>query len=122
MLVATLAGLLPVGAQGSFLEPLTPGWEDAFTIQWDAATWRGRPVLEGRLVNTSPYTLGSVKLLAESLDASGAIVAQHVGWVQGVLAPFSGTYFSVAAPEPAVGYRIRVFSYDRIEAGERDFK
>lgn len=116
------ATLLPLMGQASTLEPLSPGWDWIFKIQWDATTRRGKPVLEGYLTNDSPYTLTAIKLLAESLDAQGGIVSQRVDWVPGTLTPFSRTYFSVSAPQPSTSYRIRVFAFDRVEGRDGEFR
>lgn len=120
--MAILLGLmLPIAGAQAALEPLTPGWQDIFRMQWEPSTWRGRPRVAGFLTNTSPYTLSRIKLLVESLDGSGELVGQRVDGVQGALAPFTGTYFSVAAPPPSTRYRVRVFSFDRIELPGSNF-
>jgi hypothetical protein len=120
-LVIAATALLPLAGEGTPLEPLTPGWQQIFQIHWDAGTWRGKPAVQGYLVNDSPYTLGRIQLLVESLDGAGGVVAQRVDWVQGAMTPFSRTYFSAPAPDPATSYRVRVFSYDRFEAGGTEF-
>lgn len=122
VLVAAIAALLPLAGESAPLQPLSPGWEQFFRIQWDAGTWRGKPVVQGYLSNESPYLVDRIQLLVESLDGKGEIVSQRVDWVQGALTPFSRTYFSAAAPDPASSYRVRVFSYDRIETGGSDFR
>ena len=56
----------------------------------------------------------SIRVLVDSLDAAGNVTSQQIAWVPGDLLGGSRLFFQVpAAPAPA--YRVRVFSYDRIE-------
>jgi hypothetical protein len=107
----------PAAARGAErLEPLMPGWERFFKLDWEIGERRGRPVVSGYLANDSPYEVTGVRLLVDGLDEAGAIVAQGVSWVPvGRLGPFSRVYFEAPAPGRHPRYQVRVFSYDRIE-------
>ena len=97
------------------LRPLDFGWEQYFSITWEPSQRRGRAEVAGYVENTSPYDLANVRVLVDSLDGDGHLVAQQVGWVPGELHGGSHRYFEVPVA-PAAAYRVRVFSYDRLEA------
>ena len=109
-LVATMAG---VGAAAE-LEPQMGGWEWVFTVDWQPGQYRGQPVVEGYVTNISPYETTQIRVLVESLDGTGQVTGQRIAWVPGDLGGGGRLFFQVpAAPAPA--YRVRVFSYDRVE-------
>jgi hypothetical protein len=119
-IAASLAWTAPGWAAG-VVEPHIPGWERWFRVEWQVAERSGRPILRGSLQNESPYTMMMVLLLVEALDAGGRVVAQRVEWAApGALTPFSRTWFDVGAPAPAPQYRVRVYSFERLEAPSRE--
>ncbi|HEU4371211.1 MAG TPA: FxLYD domain-containing protein [Methylomirabilota bacterium] len=96
------------------LEPLMAGWERIFTVSWQPGQYRGQPVVEGYVTNVSPNETMQIRILVESLDGAGQVIAQRIAWVPGHLGGGGRLFFQVpAAPSPA--YRVRVFSYDRAE-------
>ena len=119
--------LLPTaGMAEKIIEPHMPGWEQFFRIDWEPGEWRGHPVVQGYLYNTSPKTIGEVQLLVDALDGSGGILGQKVSWVPGsVIEPFGRRYFVAdvplvqIAPQQPASYRVRVYSYSEI-LGPRD--
>jgi hypothetical protein len=54
-LVLTLAVVAPAAANMKILEPHDPSWERIFKISWQTDEKKGRPVVEGYVVNDSPY-------------------------------------------------------------------
>ena len=116
----TLAiGLLLVSATPTVvpareLRPIMLGWEQHFTVTWEAAQRRGRPEVTGYVNNRSPHRVGNLRVLVDSLDDAGRIVDQRVSWVLGELGGDSRLSFEVAVT-PAARYRVSVFSYDRID-------
>ena len=110
----TLLVVGPGVAGAAELKPHMAGWERIFTSTWQAGQYRGQPALEGYLTNVSPYELTYIRLLIESLDAGGQVTTQHIAWVPGELGGGGRLFFQVpTAPAPA--YRVRVYSYDRLE-------
>ncbi len=90
------------------------GWERIFTVDWQPAEYRGKPTVEGYVNNVSPYNTRSIRVLVERLDTAGQVTNQQIAWVPGDLLGGGRLFFQVpTAPAPA--YRVRVFSYDRIE-------
>ena len=108
--VATMVG---AGAAAE-LQPQMAGWERIFTVDWQPGQYRGQPVVEGYVTNISPYETTQIRVLVESLDGAGQVTGQRIAWVPGDLGGGGRLFFQVpAAPAPA--YRVRVFSYDRVE-------
>jgi hypothetical protein len=120
LILLSAVGLTAARSSGKALEPMVVGWERIFKLDWQATERGGAPVLQGYLVNDSPYLVTRIQLLVEGLDPSGDVVGQRVAWMPGTLTPFSRAYFSEAAPRPASAYRVRVFAFDRVESPSRE--
>ena len=121
--LAVLSLIPATGWSDRLLEPHMPGWERWFKLDWEAGEWKGHPVVQGYLYNSSPKTIGEVQLLVDALDASGSILAQKVNWVPGSqMEPFSRRYFVAdvplvqIAPQQPAQYRVRVYSYSELQA------
>ncbi len=101
------------------LDPLEPNWVRVFKVEWQLGEHRGKPVLTGYLANDSPYTVTAIRLLVDGLDDSGTIAAQRIAWLPGgTLTPHDRVYFEVPTPGRFPRYRVRVFTYDRVEGGD----
>ena len=105
---------VPGAAPAQGVQPLMQGWEQHFSVTWDSVQRRGRTEVEGYVINKSPYRVGRVRVLVDSLDNTNRVVDQKVAWVAGESAGGDRLYFNVAVT-PAASYRVQVFSYDRIE-------
>ena len=112
--------LTPGVAPARELQPLMRGWEQHFSVTWDTVQRRGRLEVEGYVNNRSPYRVGNLRVLVDSLDDSGRIVDQRVSWVLGELGGDSRLYFEVPVG-PAAHYRVSVFSYDRVSEARLSF-
>jgi hypothetical protein len=112
--IAVLLGVLTAwtGATAQSLTPHFPAWERYFAVSWEPFERRGQPHLSGHVVNRYGVGATGVRLLVESLDASGQVVAQRVERMGGTVPGFSDRYFEVAVPQPAPSYRVRVFTFD----------
>ena len=111
---ATLQSSEPVPA-GRSLQPLTHGWEQHLALTWSLDRRPGGQSVAGYVNNTSPYDLANVRVLVEGLDASGQVTAQYLGRLPGELRGGGHLYFEVPVV-PAPSYRVRVFSYERLES------
>jgi hypothetical protein len=119
--LAAQADLGPApSAAEKLIEPLVVGWERIFTLSWEPGERRGRPVVWGTIVNDSPYIIGTVQLLLDTLDGQGRVVDQQVSWGPTSLTPFSHAAFEIPVKRPAANYRVRVLAYDRLEFPSRD--
>lgn len=110
--------LLGLGAAGpgaaAGLTPLMAGWEQVFSVDWQPGQYRGKPAVEGYVNNISPYHTKNIRIMVESLDPGGRVTNQQVAWLPGDLLGGGRLFFQVPAP-PSPSYRVRVFSYDRVE-------
>jgi hypothetical protein len=104
----------PAAVPARELQPLMRGWEQHFSVSWDAIQRRGRLEVEGYVDNRSPYRVGNLRVLVDSLDETGRIVDQRLSWVLGEVGGGSRLYFEVPVT-PAASYRVRVFAYDRVD-------
>ncbi|HXH82793.1 MAG TPA: hypothetical protein VNN07_07695 [Candidatus Tectomicrobia bacterium] len=118
-LAGCATGASQTGGPTRTLHPLVSGAERHLQIDWDRQPHNGAAVVWGYLHNTSPYTFDRIRVLVDALDPSGNVVAQQVSWVPGILGSWGRRYFQVAMP-PAANYQVRIFSYDRVEGGDRD--
>src|SRR5690348_13052128 len=117
VLLAAIAILVGAGAvPAREIQPHMAGWEQHFTLEYGPGEFRGKPVVEGTLTNISPYLMTRIGLLVDTLDQNGNITSQRVAWLPGDLSGGGHDYFSVPTV-PAPAYRVRVYSYDRIEVG-----
>jgi hypothetical protein len=107
------------GAAPRTLQPLVVGWEQILRVEWDQSDRQGQERVQGSLVNASPYTITRARVLVESLDERGEILAQRVVWVPGELTPFTRVHFGAAPAQRAPRYRVRVFDFDQFVADVR---
>ena len=126
--VAFAVGMLLGGCSAAEVTPsaavttLMPGAERWFKLSWETTPERDGSVrLRGYLVNTYGEAAGKVQLLAQALDANGNVVAQRIEWVPDVVPGFGRAYFEVPKMPKADAYRVTVWSYERIEGGDRLF-
>lgn len=104
-------------AQGpARLTPLVVQGERYFTVQWEAADHQGRPTVHGSILNDFGHTAQKVRLLIDSLDATGAVTAQTIAYVSGDLTPGLRHYFEARLPARAASYRVLVFQWEWIQA------
>lgn len=116
-----MLGVVPAGpGAAAELEPLMAGWERIFSVDWQAGQYRGRPSVEGYVNNISPYHTNNIRIMVESLDAGGQVTNQQLAWLPGDLLGGGRLFFQVPTA-PAPNYRVRVFSYDRVEL-DGDFR
>jgi hypothetical protein len=98
------------------LRPLVIGWQQFFTVDWQSAERRGRPIVQGRIYNNWGLAASDVRLLVNGLDPAGQVVEQRVAWLGTLLTPGTTAPFEVALQRPASAYRVEVFSFDWVQA------
>lgn len=113
--VLVAAGCAPTVGPSGPLEPLMVGTEQHMTIEWQGEPRGQATVVWGYVNNKSPYTFDRLRLLVDALGPDGAILGQRIVWAPGLLGGGGRTYFE-ASMGPAPSYRVRVFSYDRVES------
>ena len=108
-------------AQGpARLMPLVVEGERYFTLQWQAGDTNGRSDVHGVIFNEFGFPARKIRLLIDSLDASGGVTAQTIAYVPFDLSPGTRTYFEARVPTRAASYRVSVFQREWIQAGGGD--
>jgi hypothetical protein len=107
--------LLGAGTGGAQprLQPIVVDQEQIFAITWQVGEDDGRPLLSGRITNTSFYATSKIQLLVDQLDAAGRIVHQQLAWLGIVLLQGEGTYFDVPVADRTARYDVRVYAFLR---------
>jgi hypothetical protein len=118
---ALVAAILGVGVGAARAERTTiTGNAGTITLDWQATQDRaGRPLIAGHMITyggKSGYC--STRLLVETLDAQGRVVAQHVGFVPGYVGGYDDVYFELPVRTPGNGYRTSIASWDKCAGGQ----
>ena len=122
LIVLTAAACATTGAEPPLSSSATTtmmyGWERHFTFEWTAEPERGR--VSGYLHNRNGENALSVRVLAQALDASGAVVGQRIQAIPGGVGGFGRAYFTLASLPAANSYRVSVWDYTWFQApGDR---
>ena len=90
------------------------------TLNWEATQDKsGRPLIAGHVVTyggKSGYC--SPRLLVETLDARGQVVAQNVGFIPGYVGGYDNVYFEEPIRAPGPGYRVSISSWNNCGGGQ----
>jgi hypothetical protein len=91
---------------------LTVGWEQHFSFEW-TATDQGPSSrkVSGYVYNRYGDYAITLRVLAQAVDAGGAVVAQRIASVPGGVGGFGRAYFEVPNLPVAAGYRLSVWEY-----------
>ncbi len=117
---AVLAALLLVliGSGGALAINSPSGIDSRLRLEWDFAQTRGgRPEIRGYISNDYMRAANNVRLLVETLDDKGQVVANTYGFVFGIVPVFSRTPFDVPLKVPGASYRITVTSFEWRDTG-----
>jgi hypothetical protein len=105
--LASLYPTTPAVARGA-----TASVDSRIRLDWDVGAQRGRPVIQRYVYNDSPSGASNVRLLVETFDASGAVIARDVGFVRGVVAFSDRSYFEVPLKTPGASYQVSITGFD----------
>lgn len=87
-------------------------------LDWQVGAGHGgRPVIQGYVYNDYLRAASDVRLLVETLDASGTMIASDLGFVRGVVAFGGRNYFEIPLRTPGASYRVRVTGFDWKDSG-----
>lgn len=113
-LVLLLAFLVVAGAALA----QSPGDPDRyFALEWSGGERRGRPNVNGYVVNNYRVRAANMRLLVEALDASGKAIDTTTGFVADV-PPGARVYFEVPVKQKAARYRVTITSWEWRESGQ----
>jgi hypothetical protein len=88
--------------------------QSPFGFQYEQTqTHRGDGV-EGYVYNALPWRITNVRLLVDSLDANGTLIASVSGWVLGDVPAGGRGYFYVPVAAPAATYRASVQAFNKV--------
>ena len=112
-----LALMLVDGAAGAPVRSPS-GIDPRLTLEWEAGqTRRGRPVVSGYVLNAYDRAAFDVRVLVETLDASGQPIARAIGFVVGIVPVRGRSYFEVPIKTQGPSYRVTVTSFDWRDGG-----
>jgi hypothetical protein len=111
---SVLLALWPITVPAPAAAVSAPSGIDArIRLDWEAGTRRGgKPAILGYVYNDYGRPATDVHLLVETLDASGAVIAKTIGFVQGVVQFNDRVYFEVPLKTTGASYRVTVTSFD----------
>ena len=89
---------------------LMSGWEQHFTVEWADQAQNGARRVTGYVYASKGDDAEGVRLLAQALDASGAVIGQRIAYVPGGVGG-GGAYFEVPNLPTASSYRVSVWDY-----------
>jgi len=114
------------GTVSSHLTPSTStttlmvGWERHFALEWTVEPeHEGARRLRGYVNSQYGEFATTVRLLAQALDPSGAVVDQRIVWVPGGVSGFGRAYFEIRHLPAADHYRVSVWDYSVLEANSQ---
>jgi len=87
-----------------------------FGLEWSGGERRGRPNVNGYIVNNYRLRANNLRLQIEALDAAGKPVATYSGAVSDV-PPGGRVYFEVSVKEKAPKYRVTITAWEWREGG-----
>lgn len=118
---ALLAGAVLLGAGSARAERSTiPGNAGTITLDWQATQDKsGRPLIVGHVITYGAKSGYCVpRLLVETLDGQGNVVAQHVGFIPGYVGGYDNVYFEEPIRSPGAGYRVSIPSWNNCAGGQ----
>ena len=118
---ALFVSLLSIGAGPAQPERSTiSGNAGTITLEWEATQdKRGRPLIVGHMITygaKSGYCIP--RLLVETLDAQGRVVAQNVGFIPGFVGGYDNVYFEEPIRAPGPAYRVSISSWNNCAGGQ----
>jgi hypothetical protein len=106
MLMAVLAP--PAHAQDGQVH----GADQFFQLIWEPVEDGGRLSVGGYVTNNYGLEAINVRLLVESLDVHGLVVAKTIGYVNYPIPPSARGFFEIFPPDKPSRFRVSVLSWD----------
>ena len=118
LLALTAVATTACGATSIYLTPsgstttLMQGWEHWFKLEWSVEPEPdGGKRIRGYITNEYGERAEPLRVLAQALDASGAVVGQQIAWVPRGVGGFDRAYFEISHLPAADHYRVSVWDY-----------
>ena len=119
-LLLALALILALGSAPAGAAPIISpsGIHPLLHFEWQVGQDRkGRPEIEGYLYNDYMRAAINVRIIVDSLDASGQVTFSTFAYLPGVVPLSSRAYFVVPLTHPGASYRLRVTMYEWRDGG-----
>ena len=88
-----------------------------FGLEWTGGERRGRPNVNGYVVNNYRVRAANMRLLVDSLDAQGKVVDTTSGSIADV-GPGARVYFEIAVKQKAPRYRVTITGWEWRDSGQ----
>ena len=123
LLALTVVATTACGTTSTYLTPsgstttLMQGWDHWFKLDWSVESEPdGGKRIRGYITNEHGESAEPVRLLAQALDASDAVVGQRIAWVPEGVGGFERAYFEISHLPAADHYRVSVWDYSFLQA------
>jgi len=114
--VVLLLCLLAGGAAAVLAQSLSDA-DRFFGLEWANGERRGRPNVNGYVVNNYRVRAANMRLLVESLDANGKVVDTTSGAITDV-PPGARVYFEVPVKQKTARSRVTITGWEWRESGQ----
>jgi hypothetical protein len=95
---------------------LMAGWEKKFSLEWSVGPDPdGAPRIRGYISSQYGQTASPVRVLAQALDPSGAVIGQRIAWVPSRVVGLGRSYIEIPNLPRADRCRVTVWDYTIIE-------
>jgi len=112
-LVLVVTGSTLYSAPPAIALSATSSVDARLRLDWEPGTTHaGRPVIRGWVYNDYGRAAKDVRLLVETLDPSGNVIARDIGFVRGAVAFNDRTYFEVPLKTIGASYRVSIVGFD----------
>jgi hypothetical protein len=115
-LAAVLLLCLVIAGMVTALAQSTSDPDRFFGIEWAGGERRGRPNVNGYIVNNYRVRAANMRLAVDALDAGGKVIDTTTGSVADV-PPGARVYFEVPVKQKAPRYRVTITSWEWRESG-----
>jgi len=123
LLALTAVATTACGTTSTYLTPsgstttLMQGWDHWFKLDWSVESEPdGAKRIRGYITNEHGEAAEPVRLLAQALDASDAVVGQRIAWIPEGVGGFERAYFEISHLPAADHYRVSVWDYSFLQA------
>ena len=116
--IAAALALVLAAAGGAGTVSAPSGIDPRLRLEWEVGRMRnGRVEIQGYVYNDYMRSANNVRLLVETLDDQGRVIASAYGYVFGVVPSFNRTPFDVAIKTEGPSYRVTVTQFDWRDGG-----
>jgi hypothetical protein len=90
---------------------LQPTWPQHLKLEWSVTDRPGGRRIDGVVYNDFGLPAADVQILAQALDASGAVIGQRIVYLPDWIPPRNRSFFRVDGLPPASSYRVSVWNF-----------